>query len=216
MLFHLYSSSKNEKKNHNNWEKFNFVVIAIRVHNNTSSSNCFLFKTYKKYTLVISLKKIFFFRNVLFFVSVIFFMIFIISDYKFTDSVSLCELGHHDKAPPPPLSSMWPYGWGSGCTCLSVRLLNRRPRLGWRERRSVTAGTMDYQQKLAEKLVILNERGSGVLVRMNYIKKVRASRKSHSLTPQKRKQGNRNCVFNRCPCQKWIIIGILKLTMFSL
>lgn len=34
---------------------------------------------------------------------------------------------------------------------------------------------MDYQQKLAEKLVILNERGKGVLVRMNYIKKVRDS-----------------------------------------
>ncbi|XP_075997106.1 nck-associated protein 1-like [Genypterus blacodes] len=30
---------------------------------------------------------------------------------------------------------------------------------------------MDYQQKLGEKLTILNERGSGVLVRMNYIKK---------------------------------------------
>ncbi|CAJ1050442.1 nck-associated protein 1-like [Xyrichtys novacula] len=30
---------------------------------------------------------------------------------------------------------------------------------------------MDYQQKLAEKLTILNERGSGVLIRMNYIKK---------------------------------------------
>ena len=33
--------------------------------------------------------------------------------------------------------------------------------------------TMAYQQKLAEKLLILNERGSGVLIRMNYIKKVR-------------------------------------------
>ncbi|XP_043979004.1 nck-associated protein 1-like [Gambusia affinis] len=31
---------------------------------------------------------------------------------------------------------------------------------------------MDYQQKLAEKLTILNERGSGVLIRMNYIKKL--------------------------------------------
>ncbi|XP_072308153.1 nck-associated protein 1-like [Eucyclogobius newberryi] len=30
---------------------------------------------------------------------------------------------------------------------------------------------MDYQQKLAEKLTLLNERGSGVLIRMNYIKK---------------------------------------------
>ncbi|KAF7664571.1 hypothetical protein LDENG_00169380 [Lucifuga dentata] len=30
---------------------------------------------------------------------------------------------------------------------------------------------MDYQQKLAEKFTILNERGSGVLIRMNYIKK---------------------------------------------
>ncbi|XP_053172229.1 nck-associated protein 1-like [Scomber japonicus] len=30
---------------------------------------------------------------------------------------------------------------------------------------------MDYQQKLAEKLTILNERGNGVLIRMNHIKK---------------------------------------------
>uniref|UniRef100_A0A3Q2UIP2 NCK associated protein 1 like n=1 Tax=Fundulus heteroclitus TaxID=8078 RepID=A0A3Q2UIP2_FUNHE len=30
---------------------------------------------------------------------------------------------------------------------------------------------MDYQQKLAEKLTILNERGNGVLIRLNYIKK---------------------------------------------
>uniref|UniRef100_A0A8C2X1X5 NCK associated protein 1 like n=1 Tax=Cyclopterus lumpus TaxID=8103 RepID=A0A8C2X1X5_CYCLU len=30
---------------------------------------------------------------------------------------------------------------------------------------------MDYQQKLAEKLTILNDRGNGVLIRMNYIKK---------------------------------------------
>nr|ACO14045.1 Nck-associated protein 1-like [Esox lucius] len=33
--------------------------------------------------------------------------------------------------------------------------------------------TMAYQQKLAEKLTILNDRGVGVLLRMNYIKKVR-------------------------------------------
>jgi len=32
---------------------------------------------------------------------------------------------------------------------------------------------MAYQFKLAEKLIILNERGQGILVRMNYIKKVR-------------------------------------------
>ena len=32
--------------------------------------------------------------------------------------------------------------------------------------------TMAYQQKLAEKLTILNERGVGVLVRLSYIKKV--------------------------------------------
>lgn len=32
---------------------------------------------------------------------------------------------------------------------------------------------MAYQQKLAEKLIILNDRGRGVLLRMNYIKKVR-------------------------------------------
>ena len=31
---------------------------------------------------------------------------------------------------------------------------------------------MAYQQKLAEKLTILNERGNGVLIRVNYIKKV--------------------------------------------
>ncbi|XP_019126276.2 nck-associated protein 1-like isoform X1 [Larimichthys crocea] len=37
---------------------------------------------------------------------------------------------------------------------------------------------MDYQQKLAEKLVILNERGNGVLIRMNYIKKTCADPKT--------------------------------------
>lgn len=36
---------------------------------------------------------------------------------------------------------------------------------------------MDYQQKLGEKLTILNERGNGVLVRMNYIKKICADPK---------------------------------------
>uniref|UniRef100_A0A3B3ZHE2 NCK associated protein 1 like n=1 Tax=Periophthalmus magnuspinnatus TaxID=409849 RepID=A0A3B3ZHE2_9GOBI len=36
---------------------------------------------------------------------------------------------------------------------------------------------MDYQQKLAEKLTLLNERGSGVLIRMNYIKKTCANPK---------------------------------------
>lgn len=51
----------------------------------------------------------------------------------------------------------------------------RRPRLKRRERCSAS-GAMDYQQKLAEKLIILNERGNGVLIRMNYIKKVRESR----------------------------------------
>lgn len=56
---------------------------------------------------------------------------------------------------------------------LRVQLLReiRRPRLERRERCSAS-GVMDYQQKLAEKLVILNERGNGVLIRMNYIKKV--------------------------------------------
>uniref|UniRef100_A0A3Q3WFS9 Uncharacterized protein n=1 Tax=Mola mola TaxID=94237 RepID=A0A3Q3WFS9_MOLML len=44
--------------------------------------------------------------------------------------------------------------------------------------KSLTAATMDYQQKLAEKLVILNERGNGVLVRMNYIKKTCADPKT--------------------------------------
>ncbi|XP_029287413.1 LOW QUALITY PROTEIN: nck-associated protein 1-like [Cottoperca gobio] len=37
---------------------------------------------------------------------------------------------------------------------------------------------MDYQQKLAEKLTILNERGNGVLIRMNYIKKTCADAKT--------------------------------------
>ncbi|XP_068598431.1 nck-associated protein 1-like [Brachionichthys hirsutus] len=37
---------------------------------------------------------------------------------------------------------------------------------------------MDYQQKLAEKLTILNERGNGVLIRMNYIKKICAQPKT--------------------------------------
>ncbi|XP_060899181.1 nck-associated protein 1-like [Labrus mixtus] len=37
---------------------------------------------------------------------------------------------------------------------------------------------MDYQQKLAEKLSILNERGNGVLIRMNYIKKTCADPKT--------------------------------------
>ncbi|XP_068171059.1 nck-associated protein 1-like isoform X2 [Antennarius striatus] len=37
---------------------------------------------------------------------------------------------------------------------------------------------MDYQQKLAEKLTILNERGNGVLIRMNYIKKTCAQPKT--------------------------------------
>ncbi|TMS19351.1 Nck-associated protein 1-like [Larimichthys crocea] len=37
---------------------------------------------------------------------------------------------------------------------------------------------MDYQQKLAEKLIILNERGNGVLIRMNYIKKTCADPKT--------------------------------------
>ncbi|KAJ0068539.1 hypothetical protein NL108_008892 [Boleophthalmus pectinirostris] len=36
---------------------------------------------------------------------------------------------------------------------------------------------MDYQQKLAEKLTLLNERGTGVLIRMNYIKKTCADPK---------------------------------------
>ncbi|KAM9814098.1 nck-associated protein 1-like [Neosynchiropus ocellatus] len=36
---------------------------------------------------------------------------------------------------------------------------------------------MSYQQKLAEKLTILNERGNGVLIRMNYIKKTCADAK---------------------------------------
>lgn len=60
----------------------------------------------------------------------------------------------------------------------TVRPLHRtrRPRLERRERCGVS-GAMDYQQKLAEKLTILNERGDGVLIRMNYIKKVRENRK---------------------------------------
>uniref|UniRef100_A0A7N6AI06 NCK associated protein 1 like n=1 Tax=Anabas testudineus TaxID=64144 RepID=A0A7N6AI06_ANATE len=39
------------------------------------------------------------------------------------------------------------------------------------------SAAMDYQQKLAEKLTILNERGTGVLIRMNYIKKTCADPK---------------------------------------
>lgn len=39
-----------------------------------------------------------------------------------------------------------------------------------------TTRIMDYQQKLAEKLTVLNERGQGVLIRLNYIKKVRGMR----------------------------------------
>lgn len=54
-------------------------------------------------------------------------------------------------------------------------LRRTRPRLGRRERHLVPRA-MDYQQKLAEKLTILNERGNGVLIRMNYIKKVRGKR----------------------------------------
>lgn len=78
--------------------------------------------------------------------------------------------------PAPPMSPMWP----NGRVGLWVRLFpgvqslhrTRRPRLERRERCSVP-GAMDYQQKLAEKFTILNERGNGVLIRMNYIKKVR-------------------------------------------
>lgn len=72
----------------------------------------------------------------------------------------------------------WCQGEAPGTLVLRVLLLHkvRRPRLPWRERCGVSR-VMDYQQKLAEKLVILNERGNGVLVRMNYIKKVRESSK---------------------------------------
>lgn len=63
------------------------------------------------------------------------------------------------------------------CTCFTgfKPLRRTRPRLGRRERHLVPRA-MDYQQKLAEKLTILNERGNGVLIRMNYIKKVRGKR----------------------------------------
>lgn len=61
----------------------------------------------------------------------------------------------------------------------------RKSRLGQREKCSVS-GAMDYQQKLAEKLVILTERGNGVLTRMNHIKKVR---ESWNGTSQKKKKG---------------------------
>lgn len=90
-------------------------------------------------------------------------------------------------------------GWGSGCTCFwgfPSRHQNRRPRFGQRERCGVS-GAMDYQQKLAEKLVILNERGNGVLIRMNYIKKVRASTKT---SLQTRKRNFAHACFNM-PCQ---------------
>lgn len=61
----------------------------------------------------------------------------------------------------------------SGCHRLFPDLKERR------QTRAVTVGgersimAMAYQQKLAEKLTILNDRGTGVLLRMNYIKKVR-------------------------------------------
>lgn len=90
-------------------------------------------------------------------------------------------------------------GWGSACTCFwgfPLRHQNRRPRFGRRERCGAS-GAMDYQQKLAEKLVILNERGSGVLIRMNYIKKVRASTKT-SLHRLNRNQKKELCSFLTC------------------
>lgn len=65
----------------------------------------------------------------------------------------------------------------------------RKSGLGWRERCSVS-GAMDYQQKLAEKLVILNERGNGVLTRMNHIKKVRESWKIYNGTLQEGEKRN--------------------------
>ncbi|KAI3369922.1 hypothetical protein L3Q82_024728, partial [Scortum barcoo] len=52
-----------------------------------------------------------------------------------------------------------------------------RPRLE-RGDRCCVSRAMDYQQKLAEKLTILNERGNGVLLRMNYIKKTCADPKT--------------------------------------
>lgn len=74
---------------------------------------------------------------------------------------------------------------------LRVELLReiRRPRFERRERCSIS-GVMDYQQKLAEKLVILNERGNGVLIRMNYIKKVSQRRNIfNSYATERRKKG---------------------------
>lgn len=68
-------------------------------------------------------------------------------------------------------------GWGPGCTCF--RGFNCYAGPGGRGsnggRGAAFSGAMDYQQKLAEKLSILNERGNGVLIRMNYIKKVRSN-----------------------------------------
>ena len=85
-------------------------------------------------------------------------------------------------APPPAMSPMWPGDRVRLWVHLfpGVRLLHRtrRPRLERRERCSVSAA-MAYEQKLAEKLTILNERGNGVLIRMNYIKKVREKRKTN-------------------------------------
>lgn len=144
-------------------------------------ANCLPFKTrYTKSRLVITVETLEgfgdFLENICWY-----FSFFIISAKDFTDSVSVCEKLHLHRS---AHVTLWVRLWVHLFLWVSLRLQRRRPRLSWRERRSVT-GTMDYQQKLAEKLVILNERGNGVLIRMNYIKKVRASRKSHSLTAKR-------------------------------
>lgn len=82
-------------------------------------------------------------------------------------------------APPTPIGLMWP----SERVRLRLHLSpgvqtpekSRRPRRKLRKGRGESEA-MAYQQKLAEKLIILNERGNGVLIRMNYIKKVRETK----------------------------------------
>lgn len=80
--------------------------------------------------------------------------------------------------PPTPVSPMWPSVRVRLCVHLFLRVWRRhRSRRPRPERR--VSGKMDYQQKLAEKFTILNDRGNGVLIRMNYIKKVRDNRKMY-------------------------------------
>lgn len=128
----------------------------------------------------------------------IFFKIFDISPFnQFTIfSVSFCEVDsaklhlHHSA----PCDSVWVR---LRCALVSLCFIaspEQEAKARLEGAAQVCPGTMDYQQKLAEKLVILNERGTGVLIRMNYIKKVRASSKSHG-SPQKRETRKKGTLF---------------------